>query len=81
MSEEEALEPAEKALPFPGLSERERYVAIRLAVGDRNVEIAELLGISVKTVDSHRNHLLKKLECRNNVELARLAIREGYVQP
>lgn len=66
---------------FPELSPREREVALRLAMGDRNSEVAETLGISIKTVDTHRGHLLKKLRCRNNVDLARLAIRRGYVQP
>lgn len=65
--------------PFPQLSLRERDVALLLAVGRTNVEIAELLDISVKTFDTHRNHILKKTKCRNNVELARLAAREGYV--
>jgi DNA-binding NarL/FixJ family response regulator len=66
---------------FPALTEREREVALKLAIGAKNSEIADDLGISSKTVDTHRSHLLKKLGCRNNVELARLAIREGYVAP
>jgi DNA-binding CsgD family transcriptional regulator len=65
--------------PFPQLSDRERAVALRLSLGKTNREIADELGISIKTVDTHRLHLMRKLECRNNVELARLAIREGYV--
>lgn len=63
------------------LTAREREVALMLARGDNNHEIAKALGISVKTVDTHRGHLLEKLECRNNVALARLAIREGRVSP
>lgn len=68
-------------VPFPTLTEREREVALRLALGISNGEVAEELGISPKTVDTHRAHVLKKLELRNNVELARYAIREGYLQP
>lgn len=62
---------------WPELSNREFEVAQQLAIGKTNREIAEALGISIKTVDTHRGHLLKKLGCRNNVALARLAIRDG----
>jgi len=70
-----------RKVPFPALTDRERAVALLLALGEKNAEIAAALGISIKTVDTHRGHILKKLKCRNNVDLARLAIREGYVQP
>lgn len=66
---------------FPTLTGRERAIARELALGEKNADIAARLGISVKTVDTHRAHILKKLECRNNVDLARLAIRKGFVQP
>lgn len=65
--------------PFPTLSPREREVALRLAVGDTNRDIAESLDISIKTVDTHRGKVLKKLSCRHNVDLARLAIKMGYL--
>lgn len=83
-TQEEADRMAAAALTaseFPELSGREREVALKLALGAKNSEVAEELGISIKTVDTHRGHLLKKLGCRNNVDLARLAIRMGYVQP
>ena len=63
------------------LTAREKEVAMMLARGDINREIAAALGISVKTVDTHRAHLLEKLECRNNVALVRLMVREGRVKP
>lgn len=66
-------------VPFPALTERERDVALRLAVGDTCRDIAKSLDISIKTVDTHRGHILKKLACRHNVDLARLAIKLGYV--
>lgn len=65
--------------PFDRLTPRELLIARRLAVGERNSEIAETLQISTKTVDTHRSNILHKLECRNNVDLARLAIRVGLV--
>lgn len=64
---------------FPELTAREREVALLIARGEPNREIATALGVSIKTVDTHRLHILKKLACRNNVELARLAIRRGHV--
>ncbi len=64
--------------PWP-LTKRELQVAVALAYGRRNADIASALSISIKTVDTHRQHILKKLEIKNNVELARLAIRDGMV--
>jgi DNA-binding NarL/FixJ family response regulator len=78
--EEIRVVPSEE-VPFPELTDRERAVALRLSIGDKNSEVAAALNISIKTVDTHRAHALKKLKCRNNVDLARLAIRLGYVQP
>lgn len=68
-------------LPFPDLTDREREVALRLCLGHKNNEIAQELDISVKTVDTHRMHVMKKLRVRNNVELCRLGIRSGWVSP
>ncbi len=65
--------------PFAQLTEREKQVALELARGSTNRAIAEWLDISIKTVDTHRGHLLKKLKLRNNVELCRLAIRVGKI--
>ena len=63
--------------PIAGLTTRERQVAERLGMGDPNAEVARLLDISVKTVDTHRAHILKKLQLRNNVALARLLAKIG----
>ena len=84
LSDEEAIIVTEaleaNSVPFPELTEREREVALLLVDGMKNAEIAKTLEISVKTVDTHRAHTLQKLNVRNNVELCRLAIREGYVE-
>ena len=50
-----------------------------LSRGLTNREIAEHLQISIKTVETHRGHVLKKLGLRNNSELTRFAVRHGYV--
>ena len=62
------------------LSNREIQVLRRLAMGQTNREIAEAYHISVKTVDTYRLRLLKKLNLRNNAELSRFAIQNGLVE-
>lgn len=61
------------------LSMRELQVLRRLAMGSTNREIAEMYGISIKTVDTYRTRLLKKLNLRNNAELSRFAIQNRLV--
>lgn len=63
------------------LSPRELEVAYMLARGQTCREISVALGISIKTIDTHRAHILEKLDQRNNVALARFMIRHGFVQP
>lgn len=61
------------------LTRRETQVMEMLARGMTNREIAHDLDISIKTIDTHRGHVLKKLGVRNNAELARFAVKHGYV--
>lgn len=61
------------------LSSREFQVLELLAQGWTNREIADHLRISIKTVDTHRGHVLKKLRLRNNSDLTRFAVKHGYV--
>jgi DNA-binding NarL/FixJ family response regulator len=61
------------------LSNREFQVLELLAQGWTNREIADQLHISIKTVDTHRGHVLKKLRLRNNSDLTRFAVKHGYV--
>lgn len=65
--------------PASALSKRELQVMEMIARGMTNREIAHDLEISVKTVDTHRGHVLKKLALRNNSELTRFAVKHGYV--
>ena len=62
------------------LSMRELQVLRRLAMGDTNREIAKMYSISIKTVDTYRLRLLKKLDLRNNAELSRFAIQNRLVK-
>lgn len=65
--------------PASALTAREQQVMEMLGRGMTNREIAEHLEISIKTVDTHRGHVLKKLGLRNNSELTRFAVKHGYV--
>jgi len=63
------------------LTERELEMLAYIARGLSKKEIARTVGISVKTVEQHCMHLMEKLAIHDRVELARLAIREGLVEP
>lgn len=65
--------------PASVLTPREAQVMELLARGLTNREVAEHLDIGLKTVDTHRGHVLKKLRLRNNSELTRFAVKHGYV--
>ncbi|MBT8332020.1 MAG: response regulator transcription factor [Deltaproteobacteria bacterium] len=62
------------------LSMRELQVLRRLAMGHTNREIAKAYHISIKTVDTYRSRLLKKLNLRNNAELSRFAIQNRLIE-
>ena len=66
--------------PLDSLSDREIQVLRRLASGHTNREIAEAFFISIKTVDTYRLRLLRKLNLRNNAELTRFAIQAGVIE-
>jgi len=66
--------------PLDSLSMRELQVLRRLAMGDTNREIASAYHISIKTVDTYRSRLLKKLNLRNNAELSRFAIQNRLIE-
>ncbi|HXO42404.1 MAG TPA: response regulator transcription factor [Thermoanaerobaculia bacterium] len=61
------------------LSKRETEVLRLLALGSNHHEISRRLFVSVKTVDTHRGNILRKLKLRNNADLARYAIRSGLI--
>ena len=61
------------------LSKREREVMLRIVAGQRMKEIALDLGLSVKTIATHRQRLLRKLGLADNRELYRYALREGLL--
>src|SRR6476660_9829312 len=62
------------------LSEREREVLRLLALGHTNQEIAKMLYISVRTVETHRAHIMQKLRLTTRAELVRYAIEHGLLE-
>lgn len=63
--------------PFRILSVREREVLQLLAEGKSTKQTGDLLNVSTKTVETHRQHIMDKLQLRTVAELTRYAIREG----
>lgn len=66
--------------PLARLTAREREVLRRIAEGLANKEIAAALHIGVRTVETHRAHLLRKLAMRSTAELTRFAIEQGLLK-
>jgi two-component system response regulator NreC len=64
---------------FDSLSEREREIFQLVAEGRSNKEIAELLSVSPTTIETHRAHVLQKLDVHNTAELVLYAVRRGVI--
>ncbi len=61
------------------LTEREKEVLQLLAEGKSNKEVAGILDVSVNTVDTHRNHLMQKLNLHNTAEIVLYAVRKKII--
>jgi DNA-binding CsgD family transcriptional regulator len=61
------------------LSARERQVLAMISSGHTNRQVADTLGISINTVESHRKHIIDKLDLHSTADLVRYAIRHGIV--
>ena len=77
--EESARRPGRGRPPSIGLTRREREVVQLLAEGHNNREVAERLGRSVKTIETHRARIMRKVGASSLAELVRYAVREGIV--
>jgi len=81
----EAMEPAETSPegggdPYEALTDREKQVLKLVAEGHSNKEVADTLGISVKTAMSHREHVMEKLRLHNRTDLVKFALRQGVIR-
>ena len=63
------------------LTERERQVLVLVAEGKSTRQAAQQLGISYKTVESHRSRVLEKLGVHETASMVRYAIRAGLIAP
>jgi two-component system response regulator NreC len=74
-----ATEPASPPDPLDDLTDRERDVLRRIALGHTNAEIAEQLFLSVRTVETHRAHIQQKLGRSSRAELVQYALENKLV--
>jgi len=70
------LEDAPRISP---LTDRERQILNLVVAGRSNKEMAEILGISVKTIDRHRTSMMQKLDVHSVAQLIAVALREGLI--
>ncbi len=76
----QSISPEESKTPYDRLTSREREVFQLIAEGHTNRAIAHRLGISVRTVETHRANLMDKLDIHDVAGLTRLAIQLGLVE-
>jgi len=74
------VETGEERERYDGLTAREKEILTLIAGGLSNQQIAEKLYISIKTVQTHRAHILEKLGLHDRTELVRYAIRKGLIE-
>ena len=72
-------EKSENTDPLDSITKREREIIILVAEANTNKEIAVKLGMSVRTADTHRANILKKLQLSNSVALTRCAVTNDLV--
>lgn len=70
-----------EAVPERAITDREEEILKLVAEGYSSKEIADLLVISIKTVERHRSNLMAKLGMKDRLELTRYAIRAGLIEP
>ena len=68
------------AVSLPQLTKRELEVLQLFAEGYNNSEIADKLYLSVRTIESHKNHILQKTNMKNSVELIKFAIKNKIIE-
>ena len=73
--------PAGAQSDSPGLSHREREVVQLLSEGNSNKDVARILGVSVRTAETHRIGIMRKLGIDSFAELVRYAVRNEIVSP
>lgn len=67
--------------PLSALSKREREIFVMLAEGSTQREMAQALGVSTKTVETHRTRIGQKLHIKSRADLIRVALATGVLRP
>lgn len=73
--------PSDPSDPSDLLTPREREVLQLVAEGKSTKEVAQILEVEVKTAETHRTNIMKKLDIHDTASLVRYAIRKGLIQP
>ncbi|MFC1941776.1 response regulator [Chloroflexota bacterium] len=66
---------------YDGLTIREKEILMHIAEDKKNREIAEIMGLKIRTVQAHRTNLMDKLGTHDRTELVKYAIRKGIIEP
>jgi two-component system response regulator NreC len=66
---------------YSSLTRREREILKLIAEGYTNQGIADLLFLNIKTIQTHRSHLMEKLGLHDRTELVKYALRKGLIEP
>jgi two-component system response regulator NreC len=74
------VESGQERASFDGLTDRERQVLQLIAEGHTNKAIADMLSLSVRTVQNHRAHIMEKLGMHDRGELIKYAIQKGIIE-
>jgi len=66
---------------YEGLTAREKEILVHIAEDKKNREIADIMGMKIRTVQAHRTNLMDKLGAHDRTELVKYAIRKGIIEP
>ncbi len=69
----------EERTTYSKLTPREREILAMIGLGHTNQEMAERLSVSINTIQTHRSHIIDKLDLHNRAELMRYALRVGLL--
>jgi two-component system response regulator NreC len=74
------MDAGQERVSFDGLTDREREVLQLVAEGHSNRQIADLLNLSIRTVQNHRAHIMEKLGMHDRGELIKYAVQKGIIE-
>lgn len=78
-SQGQAFSSSDQIPQFNKISKKEREILQLIAEGEKTRDIAQKLGVSIKTIETHRRNIMKKLSIFNVAGLTKFAIKEGII--